>query len=259
MTARSSCNPPQRTTPEHDRSVTPRGRPYDAVVPATDRRLARQPRAVAFFDIDGTLVPGISSAIHLAGFLGHLDAVTEAEAAWDAGLVEARFVEEVDARGWAGTTEAQIAEWLTDLPLVDGIGDVLAWCVAHAVVPALATLAWQPVGAYLCNSFGFAEASGPVLEVQEGSYTGVLLQSCDEIAKRDFATRFAKDCGLSLSRCAAIGDSRSDLPLFAEVGLAVAFNADEQARAIAHVEIAGLDLRAVLPALENWLEQLTQT
>ena len=259
MTARSSCNPRQRTTPEHDRSVTTRGRPYDAVVPATDRRLARQPRAVAFFDIDGTLVPGISSAIHLAGFLGHLDAVTEAEAAWDAGLVEARYVEEVDARGWAGTTEAQIAKWLTDLPLVDGIGDVLAWCVAHAVVPALATLAWQPVGAYLCNSFGFAEASGPVLEVQEGSYTGVLLQSCDEIAKRDFATRFAKDCGLSLSRCAAIGDSRSDLPLFAEVGLAVAFNADEQARAIAHVEVAGPDLRAVLPALENWLEQLTQT
>jgi phosphoserine phosphatase len=135
-----------------------------------------QPRAVAFFDIDGTLVPGTSSATHLAGFLGHLDAVTEAEAAWDAGLVEGRYVEELDARGWAGTTEAQITEWLTDLPLVDGIGD-----------------------------------------------------------------------------------SRSDLPLFAEVGLAVAFNADEQARAMAHVEIAGPDLRAVLPALENWLEQLTRS
>ena len=223
------------------------------------RGLTNQPRAVAFFDIDGTLVPGTSSAIHLAGFLGHLDAVIEAEAAWDAGLVEGRYVEELDARGWAGTTEAQITEWLTDLPLVDGIGDVLAWCAAHAVVPALATLAWQPVGAYLCNSFGFVDSSGPILEVQEGSYTGVLLESCDEFAKRDFAARFAQDYGLSLPSCAAIGDSRSDLPLFAEVGLAVAFNADEQARAIADVEIAGSDLRAVLPALENWLEQRTRT
>ena len=41
-------------------------------------------------------------------------------------------------------------------------------------VPALATLAWQPVGAYLCNSFGFVDSSGPVPEVQEGIHTGVL-------------------------------------------------------------------------------------
>jgi len=34
-------------------------------------------KAVAFFDVDGTLVPGISSAVHLAGYLGQADAVAE--------------------------------------------------------------------------------------------------------------------------------------------------------------------------------------
>ena len=63
-------------------------------------------RAILFVDVDGTLVPETSSAIFLAARLGHVDQVAEAEAAWDAGLVTARHVEEPDARGWAGTTEA---------------------------------------------------------------------------------------------------------------------------------------------------------
>jgi phosphoserine phosphatase len=42
--------------------------------------------------------------------------------------------------------------------------------------------------------------------------------------------------------------------LFEAVGLAVAFNATERARALADVEITGRDLRAVLPPLEAWLQ-----
>jgi phosphoserine phosphatase len=210
-------------------------------------------RAIAFFDVDGTLVPGTSSAQYLAGHLGHLQVVAEAEAAWDAGLVEARYVEELDARGWAGTSEAQVRDWLTLLPIVDGIAEVVDWCVAHDVVPALATLAWRPVGAFLCDTFGFVDASGPTLEVRDGMYTGIPLSSCDEFVKRDFALAFAKDRGLSLDDCAAVGDSLSDLPLFADAGLAIAFNATDRARALADVEVDGPDLRAVLPFLERWL------
>jgi phosphoserine phosphatase len=87
-------------------------------------------------DVDGTLIPGTSSAVLLATRLGHADQVAEAEAAWDAGLVSARYVEELDARGWAGTSQAQVREWLADLPLVDGIGDVIRWCRDHDCAPA---------------------------------------------------------------------------------------------------------------------------
>jgi phosphoserine phosphatase len=210
-------------------------------------------RAVAFFDVDGTLVPGISSAVHLAGYLGTAEAVFAAEAAWDAGLMSAREVEELDARGWAGTSEQQVKEWLGELPLVDGIAEVVEWCVRHDVVPVLATLAWYPVGSYLCETFGFVGTCGPELEVRDGVYTGVPLSSYDEYAKRDFAERFAKDRGFTLDRCVAVGDSLSDLPLFEDAGLAIAFNATERARALADVEVTSGDLRAVLPHLESWL------
>lgn len=210
-------------------------------------------RAVLFVDVDGTLVPGISSAVFLARRLGHADQVARAEAAWDAGLVSARQVEELDARGWAGTPEARVREWLAELPLVAGIGDVIRWCRDHDVVPALATLAWRPVGSYLCDAFGFDDCSGPALEVRDGLFTGVARDSCDEFGKRDFAWGVAGRHGLPLSRCAAIGDSRSDLPLFDEVGLAVAFNADRAARAHAGAQIDSGDLADVIPTLERWL------
>lgn len=83
------------------------------------------------------------------------------------------------------------------------------------------------IGAHLCERFGFDRACGPRLEV-------------------------AAELGLERNRCAAVGDGRSDIPLFTEVGLAVAFNATPAARSAAHTSVDGSDLRAVLPILDAW-------
>jgi phosphoserine phosphatase len=211
------------------------------------------PQAMAFFDVDGTLVPGTSSAIFLAERLGHGDRVAEAEAAWDAGLVTARHVEELDARGWAGASETQIRKWLTELPLVQGIAEAVDWCREHSVVPVLATLAWRPVGSYLCETFGFEDSCGPRLDIRDGVFTGRAIDSYDEYAKRDFAHRVAARHGLPLDRCVAVGDSRSDLPLFDDVGCVIAFNADPEARSRAHAVVDSGDIRDVLPVMGEWL------
>jgi phosphoserine phosphatase len=209
--------------------------------------------AAVFFDVDGTLVTGKSSGQYLAGFLGHEDLVAAVYAEWDAGLVDSASVELLDANGWAGASRDQVWEWLAGLPLVDGISDVLDWCCRNDVLAALATLAWEPVGAYLCEVFGFEATCGPRLEYADGRYTGAVALHFSPFAKRDFAQEVARSAGLSMNRCAAIGDSRSDVPLFGEVGLAVAFNGDEHVSEIADVQVAGNDLRKVLPALEAWL------
>jgi phosphoserine phosphatase len=144
--------------------------------------------------------------------------------------------------------------FLESLPLVDGIADTVHWCHRHGLVPVLATLAWEPVGAYLCQRFGFDRACGPRLEMTGGRYSGAVAEHVDELGKRDFAGQVADELGVDLTRCAAVGDSRSDLPLFAEVGFAVAFNATPAARAAAHTSADGNDLRAVLPLLAGWLD-----
>lgn len=210
-------------------------------------------RGALFFDVDGTLVPQASSGQHLADLLGHGEVVREAEARYAAGTVSNQDVSVVDARGWAMRTPAEIRGYLGSLPLVDGIADTVSWCRRHGLTPVLTTLAWEPVGTYLCERFGFDRACGPSLEVIDGRYSGEVAKHFDETDKRDFAVSVAAELGVKLARCAAIGDSRSDLPLFAEVGMAVAFNATPAACAAAHKTAEGTDLRVILPLVAAWL------
>jgi phosphoserine phosphatase len=210
-------------------------------------------RAAVFFDVDGTLVPHTSSGQHLAESLGHAEALREAEAGYASGALSNQDVATLDARGWAMRSPAEIRRLLESLPLLDGIADTVRWCRRHALTPVLATLAWDVVGAYLCDRFRFDRACGPRLEVIDGRYSGEVAEHFDETAKRDFAMSVAAELGVDLKRCAAIGDSRSDLPLFAEVGMAIAVNATPAARAAAHASVDGTDLRDVLPLLAAWL------
>jgi phosphoserine phosphatase len=208
---------------------------------------------VVFFDVDGTLVPGTSSGQHLAGLLGHASVVREAEAAYADGTVNNQEVSVLDASGWAGRSPAEVYRHLESMPLVAGIAETVAWCRRQDLVPVLATLAWDVVGAFLCERFEFDRACGPRLAVADGRYLGQVAEHFDELGKRDFAVAVADEFGVPLACCAAVGDSRSDLPLFAEVGLAVAFNAPPAIRAAAHVSTGGDDLRSVLPLLTAWL------
>ncbi|OXM56166.1 haloacid dehalogenase [Amycolatopsis thailandensis] len=207
--------------------------------------------AAVFFDVDGTLVPETSSSAFLAGFLGHYDELVTAEDAYAAGTMDNHQVSVLDASGWAGTSETQIRDWLHRLPLVTGIAETVAWCWRNGLVPMLSTLAWAPVGGYLASRFGFHAFCGPRLETERGLFTGRVSHHFDEHGKRDFAVSQARELNLEPSSCAAIGDSRSDLPLFGAVGLSVAFNASTAARASADTVVDSDDLRAVIPSLSR--------
>lgn len=204
-----------------------------------------------FFDVDGTLVPGTSSSVFLAGFLGHRNELATAEDAYASGALDNRQVSELDAAGWAGVPEGQVSGWLDRLPLVSGIAETVAWCWQYGLVPVLATLAWSPVGSYLADRFGFHAFSGPRLETSDGRFTGRVARHFDEHDKRDFALAQVRELGVVPRSCGAVGDSRSDLPLFASVGLSVAFNASAGARAAATVTVDDDDLRGVLPVLSR--------
>lgn len=210
-------------------------------------------RRIVFFDIDGTLVPATSSGSFLAQRLGHREKLDAAEAAYAAGTLSNDEVCHLDARGWAGHRRDAVRNWLTKLPLIDGIAETLSWCRDQAIEPYLATLAWSEVGDHLAQRFGFEGYCGPTLGLVDGIYTGQVECTFDEYQKRDFALRIAAERDVTLARCAAVGDSRSDLPLFEAVGFSVAVNAGPAARSAATTAVDSADLRAIIPALETWL------
>ncbi len=132
----------------------------------------------------GTLVPGTSSSVVLAGFLGLRDELAKAEDAYAAGVLANRQVSELDAAGWAGVPEDQVSGRLDGLPLGSGITETVAWCWHNGLVPVLATLAWSPVGSYLTDRFGFHAFCGPRPETTGGRFTGRVARHFDEYGSR---------------------------------------------------------------------------
>ncbi len=86
---------------------------------------------------------------------------------------------------------------------------------------------------------------------RDGRFTGRVARHFDEYGKWDFALAQARELELAPRSCGAVGDSRSDLPLFASVGLSVAFNASPGAREAATAAVDDNDLRSVLPVLSH--------
>ncbi|MFI9411915.1 HAD family hydrolase [Nocardia gamkensis] len=209
--------------------------------------------AILFVDVDGTLIPETSSGVFLAAKLGHLAEMVEAESAYAAGHIGNQEVCAIDAAGWAGWRQDAVMAFLDDLPLVEGIGETVQWCRSWGVLPILATLAWQPVGAYLSHRFGFSGYCGPELEVECEKYTGRVASDFDEFDKRDFAMVQAARSGLTMRDCAAVGDSRSDLPLFESTGCRISFNGTPIVRESADYSVEGKDLRSIISILEHWL------
>lgn len=210
-----------------------------------------RPRGIVFFDIDGTLVPG-SSGRFIAQRMGRLAEVDHIESAYDHGEIDNFEACDLDAGGWAGFAVADVTAWLVDLPLITGVPETLHWCREHRLSPRLTSLAWSIVGGHLTERFGFDGWCGPELHVRDGTFTGGVAHHLDEFGKRDAALAAARTVGVV--RCAAVGDSRSDLPLFDAVDFAIALNGSDGARATATTAVDTDDLRDVIAPLSAWLD-----
>lgn len=210
---------------------------------------------LVFFDIDGTLTRGVNSGTFIAERLGIGEEMRAAEEAYARGEMDNAAVCRVDAKGYAGLRVAEVEEWLDDMPLIDGIHDAIGACRAAGFAPYLASCTWSYIAEYLARRFGFEGWCGPELEVVDGAFTGNVARDADEYEKPAFARSLSSMFGIDLETCVAVGDSRSDVPLFNSVGASLALNASNEARDAATVAWDGDDLaeatRFILNAIDG--------
>lgn len=214
------------------------------------------PRGILFFDIDGTLVPSGSTGSFLAAHFGHQRELDEAEERYARGELTNQQVSEIDAAGWRGAEVRTVERWFEALPVITGIESVLSWCRAHRLEPVLASLAWEPVSRALAQRYGFTANGGPRPGLNHSVYNGTVAEHFDEYDKRDRALQLAAERGVPVTRCCAIGDSRSDIPLFRALPTSLALNASAAAREAATHAVDTDDLVAILPWLERWQHAL---
>lgn len=201
---------------------------------------------VACIDMDGTLTT-IPSSAYLGTAMGHAKLAEELERRYAAGEITNREVATAYAPHFRGRLKRDVWSILDGMPRVTGIRETVEALHGWGMAVLITTVAWAVVAEYLANRYGFDGYSGCVHgEDADGRLTAEVVAHFDEHDKARFVEEYCRNRGIDLKDCVAIGDSRSDIPLFGIVGRAIAFNGTPAARESADVCCEGGDLRVVL-------------
>jgi phosphoserine phosphatase len=202
---------------------------------------------LACFDLDGTLVQATSVSQHLADHFGQSTQMTELERRYAAGDISNAVVADEQAAMYGGVPLAQVVKALDDIPCIEGIDTTVSTLRKQDVDSLLCTVTWSFAAEEFCRRHGFAKGSGTEIDVEpDGRLTGRVRRHFDEWDKLEFVRSHCAETGVGLENCIAIGDSRSDVPLFEAVGFSIAINATEQAREAASATLDTENLADVL-------------
>ena len=211
---------------------------------------------LACFDLDGTLIPGTTTCLHLAARLGHLETLTQLESQYSSGHISNDEVADALAPHYAGLSIETMHSHLDSIPVINGISAVVATLASLGIDSLICTVTWRFAAQILAARYGFVGASGNEMRLsQPGVLSGRISKYFDEYDKRAFVRSYCAERGIPMSRVFAVGDSRSDIPLFGAVGFSVALNATATAAAAASVAIQTNDLTDVLKLVPGLLER----
>jgi phosphoserine phosphatase len=209
-------------------------------------RSARQ-WAVVAVDLDGTLIHGTTASLHLGESIGHRAVIEELERRFVAGEIDSAAVADGDAPYYRGRSLAEVADALAGVPLVDDIREGVEQLAVRGVDAVLCTVAWTFAAQCVADRFGFSAVSGTVMHVAaDGMLEGRVAQYFEPEDKVSFLRDYCAARDLNMEQVVAIGDGRSDLPMFAAAGFSVGLNPSPAARAAAAVSV---DSRSFLDAL----------
>jgi phosphoserine phosphatase len=202
---------------------------------------------LACFDLDGTLVPNTSTCQHLGDCLGHGNVIRELEQQYAQGTMNNQQVAETLGKHYAGRRMDEVVEAMRTLSFIDGIDETFSILRRQEIHLLLGTVSWRFAARIIAERFKLDGWSGCVMgESAPGTLSGTVVTHFDEFSKRAFVEEYCAKHSIPMDKVFAVGDSRSDIPLFSAVGYSVAINATEAAKQAASCAINTTDLRDVL-------------
>jgi phosphoserine phosphatase len=201
------------------------------------------------FDLDGTIFPNTTTCIELGKRLGHLSVIERLEAQYKNFEITNRQVAEGDAFAYAGQAVKDVESVILQIPTIQGFIETIGALKQRGILCLIVTVTWSFAARALANRYNMDGYAGAQMIEENGILAGRVLQHFEAEDKVRFVEGFARQHGIPLAQCAAIGDSRSDIPLFGSVGCAIALNATSEARAAASRALDTHDMRDVLPLL----------
>lgn len=217
--------------------------------------LPDSPWRLVVSDMDGTLVTGTTALAHLGTWIGHETKIDGLEEKLVRGEISDREVADSYAQFYKDVALSDAIEAMSDIPSLDDIALGVDALAQRSVEVVIATVSWSFAARGLADLWGFSDVCGAELELDRTSeyFTGRVAHHFQPEDKVAFVSEHCRRMGIGMEQVVAIGDSRSDLPLFRSVGFSVALNASSDARSTASVAVDGNSFLTALRAVPDLL------
>ena len=137
---------------------------------------------------------------------------------------------------------------------MENIAKTMEHLKSHGFYIAIISASLNPVAARVASRRDFTAVDQFLfnhLKVSNGKLTGeVDIRVSDKGA---LVFKLQQELGIPKAHTLTVGDGSMDLPMFAESGLSIAFNAKEIAKKAAKKTVDGKDVSKIIPVVDEWL------
>ena len=122
-------------------------------------------------------------------------------------------------------TIRDIAVLFRDMPLIDGIQETIACLKANGIRTVVISGGIDLAAKMLANEFGFDDyIADEVLSYEDGRLTGEGKMNVDLRDKGINVRQYIEKYGTTMERTVSVGNSFTDIPMFKNSGMSIAFN-----------------------------------
>ena len=213
---------------------------------------------LVFFDMDGVLADTISSWKHIHDYFE-----TSNERSVDeylkGNIDDLEFIKR-DVSLWKEngkfTSKDVIQNILSDIPLMDGAEKFMSFLRKNNIKTAIVSAGLDILAERVAEELGidYVFANG-VKNNENARLTGEGILQVQLMYKDKNVMDLAKKLNIPLEKCASIGNSCFDIPMFETSGIGMAFNAeDDCVKEAADIVVEGKDLGRIIPAIEPFVK-----
>ncbi|UCD13632.1 MAG: HAD-IB family phosphatase [Thermoplasmatales archaeon] len=213
--------------------------------------------ALVFFDMDGVLTDTISSWKHIHDYFG-----TSNERSVDeylkGNINDLEFIKR-DVSLWKKdgrfTHKNTIRDVLYDISLMKGARKCISYLRKHDIKTVILSAGLDILAERVAKEtrIDYVLANG-IKNDENGRLTGEGILRVQLMYKDRAVRNIAKRLDIPLEKCAAVGNSCFDIPMFETCGIGIAFNPDDDCvRKSADIILEGRDLNRLIPVLEQFV------
>jgi phosphoserine phosphatase len=209
---------------------------------------------LAAFDFDSTLIDRevIDAIAELAGMHAQVSKITKMVVNGELPLEEALHDR---ATLLEGVTYQNLMTLGDSIKAMENIAPTMEFLKAHGFFIAIISASLNPVAARVASRREFSAVDQFLfnsLKMENGKLTGDV--DIRVVDKGTIVFKLQQEHGIPKSHTLSVGDGSMDLPMFAESGLSIAFNAKEIAKKAAMKTVDGKDVAKIIPVVEDWLK-----